>query len=57
MSVLLRVLAIVMMGWAAFLGFGFTDNPDLLDDVAGWLCAGLAFWCVSTLPVAQRSLR
>jgi hypothetical protein len=57
MNTLLLCIGILCLIWVAILGFGFVDDPGLLEDLAGWLGTGLAFSFASFLPWAQRPLR
>lgn len=49
MGRVLLIAGFVVLCFAAALGFGFLDAPDLEEDWPGWLCLGLAFYTGSKL--------
>lgn len=52
--ILLLIVAVLALAWAAILGFGFVDDLDLVEDYSGWLAFGLCVAVLAELPLGDR---
>lgn len=50
---LLLVAALVVLLWASYLAFGFTDNADLTEDALGWGFLSLGLGVASFIDVSK----
>lgn len=50
MSLFLLVLAIIAFVISTVLGYGFVDDPDLIEDYPGWVALGLVLFALSFIP-------
>lgn len=51
--ILLIVLALLCACWLAVIGFGFVDDPGLVEDWPGWLGLAPAFFFAAHLPLER----